>query len=361
MAALWLGFLALLATLSWGIGEFNLNLLIHLNKRSPDHFPPLTDSEIFFDLGLGTAVSTAIFCVCIKLTSRGTRQIWDKPIMASLSISGALVAVAYVGYQQLSKRVEASSLAPPISLYVCVPIAYGVLAGEPLSLLKVTGIVCAVIALLLFGLGQTPDHTSGLTETIFSNPTNAVLLTTIICVDSISSLASGYSGKYSSSADHLAISLTYGIGMCLVLFAASIGTAQGGPCSFSFSHVLPFLSGACQGVGCYVDNLLVNDSGDISWGTAMISLYTIIPTVLGLLVLGDSITLVKMIGIVFALTAVACLMASKAEPDDSLVVPVDLIRRDSLNRFSSSRDEEEALPNKPEDEQSSLLQVAPQT
>eukprot|EP00300_Choanocystis_sp_HF-7_P006178 c14533_g1_i2.p1 GENE.c14533_g1_i2~~c14533_g1_i2.p1 ORF type:complete len:370 (+),score=45.13 c14533_g1_i2:30-1112(+) len=307
----WLFFLAGLTVATWGIGEFNFNLLTHLNEQAPKTFPPLTDSEIFLDLGLGTASSTLLFCFWIILVRRSPQQVWNRRVVVALLVCGMLVGIAYMGYQQLAKRVEASAMSPPISLYICLPIAYGVTTGESLGLMKVLGILGAMGAMVLFGLGADHDR-DGPSETIFSSFSNALLLIVIIISYSFSSLTSGYASKYSTLADHCAIVGLYGVGICLVFFPAAIATSRGVfPTKFSASHALPFISGVCQGIGCYVDCLLVNHSGDISWCATLISLYTLIPTILGFVFLGDSVTVTKLAGVFVAMFALGCLVACK--------------------------------------------------
>jgi len=218
-------------------------------------------------------------------------------------LSGLINSVAPLGYYMLSVNgAEASTVAPLISLYVIVPTILGLIVlKEKKSILKFTGIIFALGAVVLLALGAGPNWT-------LLNYSNMFYFSLGFFGWGIAYYIRGLAALKGIDFEHMILMCTAGLilgNYLLINFWFGVNSLK-----FSKEHALTMLAG-CSGVIGDVGFFLLSKQGkEASKVVPLTGTYILVPSILGFVFLNNTVTIFKIVGIVVSLLALGLLGAS---------------------------------------------------
>ena len=258
----------------------------------------------------------------------------------------ALVAfIANSGYAPYNKLMEnnqeMSTLSGMISLYILIPILIGFYYGEERSKAKLFGIILSIIAVTLLGYDSTVTsaNTSSSTTSIVS-PLNfieyiSLYISILLCWGGGDAL-SGYLGRglstlsigLSASCGQFFTAALYGfIRICTSLNTSSSMSNISSDVLFNGNTTstipipLPSTTNPKQsifililaniaGVSGWLCFVLLGRIGELSTFAPLISLYVYIPVLFGIVLLHDTVSIIKSIGLLLSFIGGLCLSLS---------------------------------------------------
>eukprot|EP01147_Barroeca_monosierra_P008975 gene8975-1309_t len=281
-----------LFTLLTGCGMFLFRLQVVVMGED-DALDPGTFIA-FLCLGSLVCQLPYVIHLCRKVTS-----IRPSKMIAFGMLAGTLNCVGMNGYVLLTTDGgEASLLAPLTSLWVILPVIYGVVvAGDRLSLRRTSGIFFSIGAALLFAfsgggaLDFTEGRTIGLYFLTFCGWGFCTILFQVISMSQSGAFAAGYASN---------VILFFVTG---VIFVAVVH--QDITFTLSSGHALVVLGGGLHGLGTVGFIQLCKSMPKEAAVVAPLSSLTVLwPVMLGMVVLGESSNMLKIFGILASVSGV---------------------------------------------------------
>eukprot|EP00300_Choanocystis_sp_HF-7_P025642 c27680_g1_i1.p1 GENE.c27680_g1_i1~~c27680_g1_i1.p1 ORF type:complete len:359 (+),score=60.78 c27680_g1_i1:45-1079(+) len=307
--------------LGWGLMDFCLYMAAYLQRV------PMEKSHAIFFIAMG-AFPAACFCGSLFHFCKGRKTLicWYTTLMPF--ISGFMNGLGYLSYYALSAILEASTLSPMVSLYIIFPITFGLCCrGEERSVTKFFGILLASFSMLMIGSGSEENYEVAADPWARPNSFRSETLQWLTCmyisfgISSASGTLAGAYGKEGQAAMIISSSLGF-VCLSLLMALASWSTFTIPPLAdWERYHSLLIVSGALFIFGYAAYFVLSGASGQISVVVPLTALYTMVPTFLGFVVLGEHMSALKAGGILCAGCAVY-LLTLKKKP--KLVVAEDL-------------------------------------
>jgi drug/metabolite transporter (DMT)-like permease len=320
--------LFIVVLLAWGFMDFVLNLSVWLAINGGWEKISKQDALSALCWGMvGSAIVTSFYAVF-----SGAAVLPRNTILPFLG--GVCNCLGYLSYYSLSEDLPASSVAPVISLYILLPIIVGLTCrGEPITARKMAGITLAlsvsytcplkntvlyflvstffhasVQAIIMIGANSSEDQLNENPVT----PTDAYFWFSLaLTAFGLAAICSSIAGAWCSRADLPIMIISSASGYALCGFIQVILYFHADPFVFfkgNFrENALISSSGVLLLIGLVAFMKLSAISNEMSVVVPLTAMYTMVPTILGFLILGESITWLKTGGIVASVFAVRLL------------------------------------------------------
>ena len=211
-------------------------------------------------------------------------------------LSGMCSSLGNIAYMQLTASNEqASILAPMSSTYLLVPVLFGLtFRKERLTVQKAFGILIAVTAVVLLALSPQVNFDIG-------SAANIGWFTMVVLAWGLASILFMYAGEikpFIVPLIYVDIGFTF-----LSLSGVALLYRDQTTVSIDSAELVIFFAGLLLGCGSNTYLACVNLYRDMSTISPLSALYTIIPTAMGILLLHESVTSYKIIGVVLSCIA----------------------------------------------------------
>jgi len=312
---LWLSLMfCILTILGWGFQHFLINLRVYLeNTGHANVKEPLAVSVAL--TGIGAAVST--WAIIIVWPQRPFVWVKKRSIFWSLS-TGVFYSIGYIQYiVAADEGLPAIVSAPICGLHVLVPPLWYAIFGESIDIKTAIGFFLSIASLFLFSglLSQSRSFTISISQWL------TLLWVTLLW--GIGVLTHGQASKDVTFTQFPQVHAWMNIAWVLAcaIYACTVSsddvTTRSNWIPFREGQLLTFLSMVCTNQATAFATLCFVYADDFNLMVALMSLYIIIPALLGIFLLDEEATWNNLLGLFSALAGAMVLSYKMKESLDS--------------------------------------------